>query len=62
MINYFLNITPTIPRIMSWNSRSKYVNKVKLIIAFDLVNQKSYVDLVVLQSDLFVPQCDLSIL
>jgi hypothetical protein len=45
---------------MSRNSGSKYVNKVKSIIVYDLVNQKSYVDLVILQYDLSVLQYNLS--
>ncbi len=47
---------------MSRNSGSKYANKVKSIIDSNLMSQKTYANLVLLQFNLFVPQCDLSVL
>jgi len=59
MINYSFNITPLVLWITFWNFGSKYVKKVKSIIVFDPMSQKSNVDLIVLQYDLFVLQFNL---
>jgi hypothetical protein len=40
MTNYSLHITPPILWITSWNSSTKYVKKINLVIVSDLVNQK----------------------